>query len=232
MEPFLRYVKQHHLGLIALFVALGGTSYAASQLPKNSVGATQIKANAVTSPKVKDGSLQASDFKAGELPAGAPGQTGPQGAQGATGPAGPAGPAGPQGPQGDTGPSGTADLTNYFTKAQSDNRYLLQAGKAADADKLDGTDSTAFIRNFEIVSQETTYNSDQYKQLDVPCPVGKSVISGGAVIWWTSDESSVQEPRLQANGKVGENWEGAAQAASGDTQAWKLEVQAICAKVS
>ena len=49
---------------LALFVALGGTSYAALQLPKNSVGATQITRNSVTSPKVKRGSLLRSDFKA------------------------------------------------------------------------------------------------------------------------------------------------------------------------
>jgi len=63
-----------------LFVALGGTTYAATNLPKNSVGAKQLKKNAVTSPKIKKGavtgakvkvgSLLAIDFKAGELPTG------------------------------------------------------------------------------------------------------------------------------------------------------------------
>jgi hypothetical protein len=38
---------------IALAVALGGTSYAAITLPKNSVGTKQLKKNAVTSAKVK-----------------------------------------------------------------------------------------------------------------------------------------------------------------------------------
>jgi hypothetical protein len=72
--------------VIALFVALGGVSYAAMVLPKNSVGAKQLKKNAVTSPKVADGSLQASDFKAGTL------LTGPQGSQGPQGIPGPVGP--------------------------------------------------------------------------------------------------------------------------------------------
>lgn len=81
---------------LALLVALGGTSYAAIELPKNSVGSSQIqkgavkgsdiKADAVTSPKVKDGSLLAQDFKAGQIPAGPAGATG---ATGATGPRGP-----------------------------------------------------------------------------------------------------------------------------------------------
>jgi hypothetical protein len=67
---------------IALFVALGGASYAAFKLPKNSVGAKQLKKSAVTSAKVKNGSLLAQDFKAGQLPAGA---RGPQGVAGVTG---------------------------------------------------------------------------------------------------------------------------------------------------
>ena len=78
--------------MIALFVALGGASYAAIKIPKNSVGAAQIKKNAVTSAKVKDRSLLAKDFKAGQIPAGAKGDTGATGAPGAPGATGPAGP--------------------------------------------------------------------------------------------------------------------------------------------
>lgn len=39
---------------LALFVALGGASYAATQLPKNSVGAKQLRKNAVTAAKIKN----------------------------------------------------------------------------------------------------------------------------------------------------------------------------------
>ena len=69
---------------MALVVALGGTSYAAIKLPRNSV----------TSKTVKDRSLLSKDFKRGQIPAGK------------AGPAGAAGPAGPQGPQGFPGPAG------------------------------------------------------------------------------------------------------------------------------
>jgi hypothetical protein len=56
------------ISLIALFVALGGTGYAATQLPRNSVKARQIAPGAVRSSEVKDGTLLRKDFKAGELP--------------------------------------------------------------------------------------------------------------------------------------------------------------------
>ncbi|MGB2712485.1 MAG: hypothetical protein WBC33_13335 [Conexibacter sp.] len=81
--------------MVALMVALGGTSYAATTLSKNSVGSAQIKkgsvagsdirANAITSTKVKNGSLKAVDFGANQLPAGAKGDTGAQGPKGDTG---------------------------------------------------------------------------------------------------------------------------------------------------
>lgn len=87
---------------IALFVALGGSSYAAITLSKNSVkskhiGKGQVKRsdvgkNAVTSAKIKNFSLLANDFKAGEIPrgpAGAPGAKGDKGDPGAAGPPGP-----------------------------------------------------------------------------------------------------------------------------------------------
>lgn len=70
---------------LALFIALGGGAYAASKVPKNSVGSRQIKKNSITSAKVKNHSLLALDFKSGQLPAG---RQGPQGPKGDTGPAG------------------------------------------------------------------------------------------------------------------------------------------------
>ncbi len=109
MSGFIRYVRHHHIGLLALFIALGGTSYAAVTLPANSVGTKQIKKNAVTSAKikknavtsakVKNGSLRQVDFAAGELPAG------------------PTGPAGPQGPKGDKGDKGDPFVPDIFEES-------------------------------------------------------------------------------------------------------------------
>jgi hypothetical protein len=83
------------LASVALFVALGGTGYAALQRPKNSVGSKQIRkgavktseiaSNAVTGAKVRPRSLAPADFRVGSLPRG---ERGPAGTAGATGPAG------------------------------------------------------------------------------------------------------------------------------------------------
>jgi hypothetical protein len=89
MKRLQCYLRQNVLACVALFIALGGVSYAAA-LPRNSVGSQQIKKDAVTSAKVKNGSLKALDFGTGQLPSGA---IGAKGDPGPTGPAGPAGPA-------------------------------------------------------------------------------------------------------------------------------------------
>ncbi len=94
MRWIIRYVRRHHLALLALFVALGGTSLAAASalLPRNSVGSAQVI----------NGSLGKIDLskKARAALHGAPGPRGSQGPQGAQGPQGPAGAPGPPGPTG------------------------------------------------------------------------------------------------------------------------------------
>lgn len=64
---------------MALFVALGGTSYAAIKLPANSVGNRQVKSNAITSGKIRNGTLRAQDFSAGTVRRGIRGPAGPAG---------------------------------------------------------------------------------------------------------------------------------------------------------
>ena len=81
------------MATLALFVALGGSSYAAVQLSKGSVRSSHIARGAVTSAKVKEGSLKPADFAKGAVAATA----GPKGEPGPAGPAGDPGPAGPAG---------------------------------------------------------------------------------------------------------------------------------------
>jgi len=68
---------------LALFIALGGTGYAALKLPKNSVHAKQIAAGAVRSAEVKNHSLKPVDFA--KLPQGPKGDRGDKGDPGTPG---------------------------------------------------------------------------------------------------------------------------------------------------
>jgi hypothetical protein len=62
------HLRRNTIGYLALTIALGGTSYAAAQLPRDSVGSAQIRAGAVRSSEIKDGELRLRDFRTGELP--------------------------------------------------------------------------------------------------------------------------------------------------------------------
>jgi hypothetical protein len=57
------HIRQHIVGYVALFVALGGTSYAAVSLPRDSVGGAQIRNHAITpvklDPKLITGNVRA-----------------------------------------------------------------------------------------------------------------------------------------------------------------------------
>lgn len=75
---------------IALFVALGGTGYAAititgKNVKNGSLTGTDVKNGSLGTVDVKNGSLLSKDFKAGQLVAAAPGARGPQGPVGEAG---------------------------------------------------------------------------------------------------------------------------------------------------
>jgi hypothetical protein len=121
------------ISVIALFVAMGGTGYAALKLPKNSVGASQIRTGAVGTSEVKNGALKLKDFGAGQIPAGPRGATGPAGANGLNGHDGAPGARGPSdayvaSTSGSTNDSGTVSLTvpagDYVAKADGQVLYF------------------------------------------------------------------------------------------------------------
>ena len=55
------------MATIAVFIALGGGAYAATHLPKNSVGPKQIEKNAVNGSKVAEDSLTGADVRESSL---------------------------------------------------------------------------------------------------------------------------------------------------------------------
>jgi hypothetical protein len=99
------------VALTALFVALGGTGYAAltitgKNVRNSSLTGRDIKNNSVRSADVAG--LLAGDFKAGQLPAG------PQGAAGPAGPQGQKGDKGDKGNTGDKGETGAAGTARAY----------------------------------------------------------------------------------------------------------------------
>jgi hypothetical protein len=122
---------------LALFVAMGGTGYAAvavtgRDVVNSTLSGKDVKDESLTGKDVRsltgrdviDGSLLAADFASGQVPVGPRGETGatgPQGLKGDTGapgqPGSPGLPGSPgqQGPQGDPGPPGPAGFEETIT---------------------------------------------------------------------------------------------------------------------
>lgn len=98
------------MATIAVFIALGGASYAAVKLPKESVGAKQLKKGAVTPAKLSKASTAT--------------LTGPAGPQGATGVTGPQGPKGDRGDKGDRGQAGPAGSAKAWAEIASDGTVI------------------------------------------------------------------------------------------------------------
>ncbi len=96
---------------LALFLALGGAAYAATQLPKNSVGTKQLKKGAVTAAKINK--------KTRNALRGPQGPAGPQGKTGKTGKAAAKGATGAQGKTGLTGADGTGPAFEVFTSGKT-----------------------------------------------------------------------------------------------------------------
>jgi hypothetical protein len=128
------YVRRHHLALLALFFALGGTAIAAGGklLPKNSVGTAQVV----------NGSLQKVDLSAAARRV-LKGNRGAAGARGATGAAGSVGPAGAQGAPG-------VSATKLFAHVKADGTLSSVAkGATSAARNSEGSYTVAFNQSLQ-----------------------------------------------------------------------------------
>lgn len=108
-----RFVRQNSIALLALFLALGGTSFAAASL----INGSQIKPHTIAKNRLTNAAI--AQLKGSR---GARGAQGAQGARGATGAQGIQGAQGTQGVKGNEGPPGPVNL-DYETGSQ-----LVQPG--------------------------------------------------------------------------------------------------------
>jgi hypothetical protein len=113
----LEHIRHNAVAYLALFVALGGTSFAAADklLPRSSVGSVQVINGSLEKVDLSRSAVRSlrgnRGFEGAAGPKGPVGASGPQGPVGASGPQGPAGASGAQGPRGDVGPQGPQGAT-------------------------------------------------------------------------------------------------------------------------
>jgi hypothetical protein len=100
-----RFLCRHAVALLALFLALGGTSYAAATL----INGSQIKPHTIAKSRLTNKAIK--QLKGSRGVEGSRGATGPQGPRGLSGAQGATGTAGAQGPRGATGLQGVQGAT-------------------------------------------------------------------------------------------------------------------------
>src|SRR3954454_10523296 len=82
------------MSTLAVFIALGGTTYAAATLPRNSVGSAQLRANAVGASELRAGAVRSTDIRDRSITLRDLSTSARTSLRGTPGPAGATGPAG------------------------------------------------------------------------------------------------------------------------------------------
>jgi hypothetical protein len=123
------------IATLALFVALGGTSYAAASLKRNSVGSTQIRAGAVGASEIRGNAVHSSEIRDGTISLRDIGEATRNSLRGTAGPPGPGGP---------VGPAGTAD------RAAVNSAGALAAGTAVSVTHAAGSSDYTVVFSHDV----------------------------------------------------------------------------------
>jgi hypothetical protein len=86
-----RLTYANTMSTLAVFIALGGSAYAAATLPRNSVGSTQLRSNAVGTSEIRSGAVRSSEIRDRSVGVRDISVSARASLRGAQGPAGPAG---------------------------------------------------------------------------------------------------------------------------------------------
>ena len=152
------HLRGNAVGYVALFAALGGTSYAAVNLKPGSVSSAAIAPGAVTHSKLAarsisetnlvKHSLTAAVFKASTLK-----KIG--GANGSDGGSGPTGPAGTNGKAGPTGPAGADGNASVVMRSQGGSTVTAPHGASTDI-PLSGANWTQGAHDLNLIAGSLT----------------------------------------------------------------------------
>jgi hypothetical protein len=217
------------IALLALFVSLGGTSYAVSkigsrQITNNSLRSTDLRDNSVQSRDVRDRSLLAKDFKQGQLPAGTKGDTGAQGPKGDTGAQGPQGSAAANLIQGSTG----EDLVTVQT---SEERFPPSGYSATEPGVMGGEwgvtpNTTTVVRDLvgrleSAPGAGTGGRLFQIVNLDANAVALSCLVSGTATTCDSGDASATLPPKTRYTMRI---FNGNPSAGSSNGAAWSFRL--------
>jgi hypothetical protein len=209
------------IALIALFVSLGGTTYAVSSLPRDSVGTKQLRNRAVTEDELSNRAVISSKLATGAVTNSKIARrtiTGSRIAADALG--------GAQIQEGALGPVPFAlDAENAKLAARASTAdHAERANRSDRTDRAAVADSLARVE-YEIA--ETSIPEGGGRAVDVPCPAGTVAVGGG--FWQTGDPDDLTFIADSAPGDDRTLWRVVVFDAGGDTgQPTPGDVYAVC----
>ncbi|HEX5984412.1 MAG TPA: hypothetical protein VFY69_09425 [Solirubrobacterales bacterium] len=206
------------LSCIALFVALGGTAFAAVKLGAGQVKAVNIAKQAVTNPKIKQQAVTSGKIKNGGVNAldiGAGQVIGEKIATGAV-----------------TGKKIGKKAVSPRTIAEE----AVTAGKLANesvvASKLSASLYAQLVRNVTYVNSSSVSNTEANKTATATCPAGKEAIGGGVRLEGELADVSVTGSYPVSSGTLRTGWEAIAhETGGGPFGDWSVTAFAVCAEI-
>jgi hypothetical protein len=206
------------LSCTALFVALGGTAFAAVTLKPNQVKAVniarqavtnaKIKTQAVTSGKIKNGGVNSVDIGAGQV-------------------------------TNEKIATGAVSAKKIAKKAVTDRTIANEAvtiGKlgreSVDASKLSTSLWAQLVRNVAYFNSPSVENSEANKTATVECPKGKEAIGGGARLEGELADVAVTASYPLSSGNSRTGWTAIGhETGGGPFGDWSVTAFVICAEL-
>ena len=206
------------LSCTALFVALGGSAYAAVKLNAGQVKAVNIAKQAVTNPKIKQQAVTSGKIKNGTVNAldiGAGQVIGEKIATGAV-----------------TGKKIARKAVSPRTIAEEAVTTGKLGNEAVVASKISKALYEQLVRNVAYESKQSASNSEPNKTATASCPSGKEAISGGVRLEGELAEVSVTGSYPVANGAARTGWEAIAhETGGGQPGNWSVVAFVVCAEI-
>jgi hypothetical protein len=206
------------LSCVALFVALGGSAFAAVKLNAGQVKTVNIARQAVTNPKIKQQAVTSGKIKNGtvnSLDLGAGQVTSEKIATGAV-----------------TGKKIAKKAVSPRTLAEE----AVISGKIANesivASKLSAAFYAQLIKNVTYVNSESASNNEIAKSAEAVCPTGKQAIGGGARVNGNLQDVAVTGSNPASVGATRTGWQAFARDVEGTPSLnWSVEAFVVCAEL-
>lgn len=203
---------------MALFVALGGSAFAAVKLNAGQVKAVNIAKQAVTNPKIKQQAVTSGKIKNGGVNAldiGAGQVISEKIATGAV-----------------TGKKIGKKAVSPRTLAEEAVTSGKLANESVVASKLSAALYAQLVKNVTYVNSESASNNVVSKSAEALCPAGKQAIGGGARVNGELQDVAVTGSNPASVGTTRTGWQAFARDVdNAPTGNWSIEAFAVCAEL-